>query len=430
MLFLLYHCLALCCFPFLLIFAVLHILFKPRYALFYLQRFSLVLPRSTPRTRRRVWIHAVSVGEVLSCAPLIQRLQKNDFAVYLSTGTEFGFQAAKKKYAGVEFFYFPFDIFFVTNRFIKRIDPDIVLLCELEIWPAFVRCVYKRGVPLYLISGRLVKRDFRLYRIFKWFFKSVFSIFSGLFMQTESYARRMRQLSDRDDIKALGNLKFDVTPESIPDKMGMFLPEGFNLCAVSTHRGDEWLIIRVFQSLRIEFPQLRLVLVPRHPHRRPEIVRILEKQRLSYTLRSEKKHCTTPVFIVDTIGEMMGVYEKCDIVILGGSFSEKVGGHNIIEPALYRKCILCGNHMENFEDIYALFKQEHALVSTNRDSLMEDLKTLILDKSKTVRIGERAFRVIIKNRGVSERIYSEIFNRIPADSQADPEKSMYFALGR
>jgi len=107
-----------------------------------------------------------------------------------------------------------------------------------------------------------------------------------------------------------------------------------------------------------------------------------------------------------------------------------VGGHNIIEPALYRKCILCGNHMENFEDIYALFKQEHALVSTNRDSLMEDLKTLILDKSKTVRIGERAFRVIIKNRGVSDRIYSEIFNRIPADSQSNPGKKVHFDLGR
>ena len=194
------------------------------------------------------------------------------------------------------------------------------------------------------------------------------------------------------------------------------MPEGFILCAVSTHRGDERLIIGAFQGLLVEFPQLKLVLVPRHPHRSSEILRILEDQNLTYTLRSEGNRCATSVFLVDTIGEMTQIYEKCEIVIMGGSFSRKNGGHNIIEPALHRRCILCGNHMENFEDIYALFRQKHALVPTSRETLLKDLKTHIMDRSKAIRVGEKAFSIIQANRGVSQRIHAEIFSRIPPGS--------------
>lgn len=426
-----YFLVTLLLFPLFLAVIAFHTLLNPNFFWHHLQRLSLVLPKKTKKNKNRVWIHGVSVGEVISCDPLIRLFQESGFAVYLSTSTELGFQAAKKKYAGVECFYFPFDIFFVTNRFIKRIGPDIVLLCELEIWPSFVWCVHRRRIPLYLVSGRMVEKDFRRYRRFKWFFSPIFSMFSGLFMQNETYTERMQAICRHPHLKTLGSLKFDVGLEPRnPTGIGELMPEGFNLCAASTHRAEEWFIIRAFQALLFEFPQLRLVLVPRHPRRKREIVRILEKQQVSYTLRSENKYCTTPIFIVDTIGEMMGVYEKCEIVIIGGSFSRKVGGHNIIEPALYRKCILCGNHMENFKDIYEIFEREHALVATNREDLMDDLKSLILDKSRAVRTGERAFGVIIKNRGVSERIYSEIFNRIPADSQDDSEKNMHFAPGR
>jgi 3-deoxy-D-manno-octulosonic-acid transferase len=430
MLFLLYHCLALCCLPFLLLFAVLHILYKPRYALFYLQRFSLVLPGNIPRTRRRVWIHAVSVGEVLSCAPLIRRLQKDDFAVYLSTGTQLGFQAAKTKYAGVEFFYFPFDIFFVMNRFVKRIDPDVVLLCELEIWPAFVRSVHQHDIPLYLVSGRMGDGDFRSYLLFKWFFKHIFPMFTGLFMQSEEYARRMRQICSHDNIKTLGNVKFDSVWDPVNAKIARLLPEGLLVCAASTHKGDEDLIIRAYKRLTKEFSGTRLIIAPRHVHRVGEIIRLLKKNGLEYTLRSRNQKCLSQVFLVDTVGELMGIYAKCHLVIMGGSFSKRTGGHNIIEPALHKRCILCGNHMENFRDIHHMFKQANALFPTSSNTLPDDLKKLLKDQKRATVIGEKAFSLVEKNRGVSEQIYREVFNRIPVDSQADPEKSMHFAPGR
>jgi len=409
-----YHLFGILFLPLLVVYAGIDALCKPQNLRTYLKRLSLILPQYQPKEEKRVWIHAVSVGEVLSCEPLIKLLLHREISVWLSTGTEAGFETAKKSYEGMNCFFFPFDFWFSAARFLKQVNPDMVLLCELEIWPSFVWNAHRRGIPMYLVSGRMVEKDFRRYRRFRWFFSPVFSMFSGLFMQNETYTRRMEGLCPHPRLKTLGSLKFDAQLESWnPTGIGKLIPEGFTLCAASTHRGDERLIIGAFKALLPLFPQLKLVLVPRHPRRSGEIIGILEEQNLTYTLRSEEKRCEAPVFIVDTLGEMMGVYEKCEIVIIGGSFSRKNGGHNIIEPALYRKCILCGNHMENFEDMYALFKRERALVSTHRETLIEDLKMLILDTKKAARIGERAFGVIQKNRGVSERIYAEIFNRLP-----------------
>jgi 3-deoxy-D-manno-octulosonic-acid transferase len=294
----------------------------------------MALPEKKTTSGKRVWLHAVSVGEVLSCTPLIQRFQERGWAVFLSTTTESGFATAQKRLSGVELFFFPFDFWFICNRFLKRIDPDVVLICEVEIWPSFIWCVQRRGKPLYLVSGRMAEKDFRQYRRFKWFFSYVLSMFSGLFMQNEAYTERMHALCPHPRLKTLGNLKFDAVSEPMnPTGIGKLMPKGLNMCASSTHRGDEWRIIRIFQSLSGEFPRLRLVLVPRHPHRKKEITRILDKQHISYTLRSEGKYCRTPVFIVDTVGELMEVYQYSDIVIMGGELLPRGGGSQY-----YRTC--------------------------------------------------------------------------------------------
>ena len=157
--------------PLFLVFTGIYLLFRPKKFRAYLQRLSLILPEERPKGgNKRVWLHAVSVGEVLSCEPLIRMLRLKNASVWLSTGTEAGFEIAQKRYAGIPCFYFPFDFRFATERFLKRICPDIVLLCEVEIWPSFVRSVHRRGIPLYLVSGRMVEKDFRRYRQFSWFF--------------------------------------------------------------------------------------------------------------------------------------------------------------------------------------------------------------------------------------------------------------------
>ncbi len=406
--------------PFAIAFSVLHIIAKPEKLGLYLERFSLKMPDEKQKVEKRIWLHAVSLGEVLSCEPLIRLLIRRNVEVCLSTGTETGFQTAEKWFPETTCFYLPFDFQFATVRFLKRINPDAVLLCELEIWPSFVWSVHERGIPLYLVSGRMVQKDFLRYRRFKWFFSPVFSLFSALYMQNETYTARMRKLCSHSRVKTLGSFKFDTCSEfrhsaDIEDLM----PTGFNLTAVSTHSGDEALIVEAFLALRIEFPELRLVLVPRHSSRSKEIGRLLGTKALPFTLRSEESPCRTPVFVVDTIGEMPGVYEKSGLVVIGGSFSKKVGGHNIIEPAAYGKCILCGDHMENFEDIHSLFKREGAMASTTRERLLEDLRALISNPRKTVEIGEKALEVVKKNRGASERVCNRILSDL-ANRNTEP----------
>ncbi len=411
-----YHLTGTICLPFVLFFSAMHTLFKPEKRFFYLERFSLKLPKKIPKVQKRIWLHAVSLGEVLSCEPLIRELNRRHSDVWLSTGTRAGFETARKRFDHIDCFYFPFDFQFAVTRFLKRINPDVVLLCELEIWPSFVWSLHRRGIPLYLVSGRMVQKDFRRYKRFKWFFSRVFGLFSALFMQNEIYAQRMRALCRHPRIEALGSLKFDTPPEWEPsDRTAELMPRGDNLVAVSTHRGDEAWIIRAFAVLRVEFPALRLVLVPRHPVRRGEITRLLDTRDLSYTLRTENKPCGTPVFIVDSIGDMPGVYEKAGLVIMGGSFSRRVGGHNILEPALYGKCILCGTHMENFEEIHSLFIREGALVSTTRRNLIQDLRTLLSSNRKTVEMGKKAYEVAGKNRGASKRICNRILPEPPGN---------------
>ncbi len=393
----------------------LYLIYQPLLFRPHLERLSILLPRKRPKKRPRILLHAVSVGEVLSCAPFIRRLKEENLSVWLSTGTNSGFETAKKKYPGLTISYFPFDFPFAVDRFLLRVKPDVVFLCELEIWPYFVWSVNRREIPLYLISGRMVEKDYLQYRRFKWFFGHVFSMFTGLLMQNDVYTDRMRNLCFKPlPVKTMGSLKFDIIPPSADcTTIGRLMPEGFTLSAVSTHHGEEKLILEAFQSLFTEFPHIRLILVPRHPHRSKEIAQLLDKKNLGYTLRSENRCCQTAVFIVDSIGELPGIYQKTDLVIMGGSFLEGVGGHNIIEPASFGKCILCGNHMENFEEIYALFKGQKALSTTNQTRLRDDLKTLISHKEEADQIGRRALGVVRRNKGVTDRIIREVFGGTP-----------------
>lgn len=403
-----YHLLGLLCLPFILFAALIHVLLKPDSLRSYLQKFALILPEALPKTEKKVWIHGVDVGEVISCGPLIEIFENNGFSVLLSTTSRAGFQAAQKRYANVKPFYFPFDYNALCKRLLKRIEPDAVLLCEMEIWPAFVSAVKDEGVPLYVISGRLSRSDYRRYLAFRFFFRQVLALFDGLFMQCDLDAERMRALCPHPGIKTLGSLKFDVAPEPSDSEISSLLPDGLLICAASTHRGDEELVISAFARLRERYPHVKLALIPRHPHRTKAIIRMLRRRNLEYTLRSKNRKCTTPVFLVDTMGELSGVFPRSDLVVMGGSFSRSVGGHNIMEPSRYGKCILCGPHMGNFEDLFLMYQKEDALIVTSRHGLFHDLEALVQNQRRAHQVGANAFNLVRKNQGAARRLYEEV----------------------
>jgi 3-deoxy-D-manno-octulosonic-acid transferase len=403
-----YHLLGWLCLPFILFAAGIHLLLKPDSLGPYLHKFAFILPEAVPKIEKRVWIHAVDVGEVISCGPLIEIFENNGFLVFLSTTSRAGFEAAQRRFTKAKNFYFPFDYNFLCKRLLRRIQPDAVLLCEMEIWPAFLSAVKDEGVSLYLISGRLSRSDYRRYRAFRFFFRQVLALFDGLFMQSDPDAERMRALCSHPGIKILGSLKFDVAPEPADSEICSLLPDGMVICAASTHRGDEELVISAFARLRERYPHVKLALIPRHPHRTKAIIRMLGQRNLEYTLRSKNRKCMTPVFLVDTMGELSGVFPGSNLVVMGGSFSRSVGGHNIMEPSLYSKCILCGPHMGNFEDVFLMYQKENAVIVTSRHGLFHDLEALVQDQRRAHQVGLNAFDLVWKNRGAARRNYEEV----------------------
>jgi 3-deoxy-D-manno-octulosonic-acid transferase len=404
-----YHLLTILCLPFVLLVAAVHVMFKRESLRPYFQKFSFILPKTPPKAEKRVWIHGVSVGEVISCGPLIELFEKDDVTVYLSTSTRLAFLTAQKRYPTAKLFYFPFDFFYCCKRVLRSIKPDAVLLCEVEIWPAFIRTVKAHDIPLYLISGRLSTKDFRNYRRFRFFFRHVLPLFDALLMQSDIDAMRMSELCHHEEIKTLGSVKFDVVSAPADSaKIRALLPDGFLICAASTHKGEEEGILAAFKRLHDRYPDIKLVIAPRHLDRVKEIIRLACRENLEVSLRSSNRKGTTPVSIVDTMGELAGVFPWCDLVIMGGSLSRKLGGHNVIEPSLHKKCVLCGPYMRNFEDIYVTYRRENALVPTRLETLFQDLEALMEDPHRVNQVAENAFRLIHKNRGATRRIFAEV----------------------
>ena len=313
-------------FPFLILFAAFHILLRPSYFKAYLQRFSIILPKTGQGREGNVWLHAVSVGEILSCAPFIKLMQNAGYNIYLSTTTPTGYLSAKKTYSRVCLFYFPFDYGFMVRRVLRRIKPFRVVLCEMEIWPSFILNVKKKHIPLYLISGRLGDKEFRGYKSFSVFFKGIISCFTGVFMQSDADTCRMKLLSKRDDVKTLGSLKFDVTSESKTYEIEKLLPSKEFILAASTHKGEEEIILGAYKELLKVRPDIKLVIAPRHVHRRKEIERLVLGHGFSCSFRSSDLVCREDVFIIDTVGELMGVYKHASLVIMGGSLVPGIGG--------------------------------------------------------------------------------------------------------
>jgi 3-deoxy-D-manno-octulosonic-acid transferase len=403
--------------PFLLLFALGHWLVNPALRLYYLQRFGLSLPPHSPA--RPVWVHAVSMGEILSCVPLISRLRQEGFLVCLSTGTRTGYTTAARHLPGIAVFYLPLDYTWCIRRILRHVSPVMVLISEIEIWPAFVRGIKSINIPLFLISGRMPERDFRNFQRFRFCYNRVLSCYDGLFMQSDNDTERMRQLCNHNHLRTLGNLKFDVSPGELSPGLSALLPPGkITICGASTHPGDEKLILEAFHHLYERNRGLRLILAPISQARVQEIARLASSHGLNTDMRSANRISENPVFILDSVGELACFFSRCDLVIMGGTFSRQTGGHNIIEPALHGNCILCGPHMENFQGVYDIFSGAEALIPTSKEGLASDLAALVANEPRARSVGQRAKAILARQQGSTERVYQAISGFLPNRSTA------------
>ena len=374
-----------------------------------------------------IWIHAVSVGEVIAAASLINKLKQRYPAaeIIISTVTDTGRRVATER-AGdfAKIIYMPFDLPFTIKNTVRHISPSVFIIMETELWPNTIR-ILSINVPILLMNGRISERSFNGYRKLSFFIKDVLKGISIFCMQNEIYAAKIKALgAEPEKVMAIGSFKFDTMPSlPVPEWTGML--HGPVIIAGSTHKTEEDLIIDTYVKLKSDFPQLNLIVAPRHPERFKEVEELMKKKGLKYLKRSEfLKHKTQTVdgsrltvdgsrftvhgsrftgviIILDVIGELASVYGACDVAIMGGTFI-KHGGQNPLEPAYWSKAIVCGPHMENFPFIDEFYRNGGAL-KVDSANLYQSLKGLLSSPEKMASIGSAANRLCGKRTGAIER---------------------------
>jgi len=366
-----------------------------------------------------IWIHAVSLGEALAVRGLAGRLRQAypDKKLVISTVTSTGNKIAKGIARDGDFVtYLPLDFSFIVNSVIKKVRPALVVIVETEIWPNFISCLYKYDIPVVIVNTRISDKSIKGYTGIKLLIKPVLEKVKMFCAQTESDAERLFSLGvSKNRIRVTGNLKFDIGDSAYlkRDSSGERLKINLGLeeklfVAGSTHPGEEGIILNAYKDLLNEFPQLKLLIAPRHPERAGEVQRIAQNMGFAAVFISDvgRKPITEnqkPVFILDTIGQLMGYYALAEIVFVGGSLVKK-GGQNILEPASLGKPVIFGPYMFNFRDISQLFLEQEAGVLIHRkEELRGAIRDLLGNAEKREELGRRSRVLIARNQGATLR---------------------------
>ncbi len=409
------------------------------------QRFGNVLPDVCPKSAGCIWLHAVSVGEVLAALPLARRLKETfpERALLVSTVTVTGQKVAHERFDFADgIFYFPFDWAWVVRRVLRTIKPSCVVVVETEIWPNFLREARRAGVSVVFANGRISERSFvrhkRALRLLgfalRGFYKSVLSNASLFLMQSEADAERIRAMgAPPDRVAVTGNIKYDsrMPPEN---PLEAWLAKAASchgrrplIVAGSVTSGEEPLVLIAFGVLQGQLPNALLVLAPRKPDRFDAAARHIEESQRAFVRRSQinldrgaiPNDAVFPpgvsVFLLDSIGELAGLYRLADAVFVGGSLVPD-GGHNILEPAGFGKAPLFGPSMENFQAVAAMFLARGAGRQVeNPEDLGVAWIEIAQNNEKGRRMGEIARALVEENRGATERMIEQIVKILPRE---------------
>ncbi len=403
---------------------------SPRWRAGLRQRLGDIPPREG--TEPCVWIHGVSVGEVLAAESLIRAFEAEhpDWAIWISTTTRTGQEAARNAFPQHELFYYPLDLSWTTSRVLDRIRPNVVILMELEIWPNFLLSTWARDIPVMLANGRISGKSYRDYRILQRIIPEPLDRIRIYCVQTEEYARRFRELGVPEDrIFVTGTMKFDTIPVQPDPDATERLRDVFRiepgdrvLIGGSTHPGEDEVLVRLFGDLRRKHPAARLILVPRHPERLPaaeECIRsagygVERKTALDDDLTREISRDS--IILVDTMGELARIYGVADVVFVGGSLIPH-GGQNMLEPAGLGKPVLFGPHIRNFrEPVDVLLAGRGAVMVADEVEFETELVRLFENAEAASEMGRRAREAVLSQRGATRRMLS-VFREILEESE-------------
>lgn len=363
-----------------------------------------------PQMQRSIWIHAVSVGEVQAAAPLIRELRRRfpRHPLLVTTVTPTGAARVKALFGDtVEHSYIPSELPPAVNRFFASTNPKLALIMETEIWPNLYRGCGVREIPLILVSARISPRSLRGYSRVLPLFRETLSHGIIIAAQSKADAERFRALgASAVRTWVIGNIKFDIELGATLASDGQSLRRQLFgdrpvWIAASTHADEEQYVLDAHAALRARFPELLLVLVPRHPERFRDVAKLVEQHDFAYTSRTSGESCTgaCAVYLLDTMGELPMFYAASDVAFVGGSLVP-VGGHNLLEPAALGLPVISGPHVFNAEEIAEMFIENGACrMVTNTAELASAVEQLISDPESARRAGNQGRSIVLENRG-------------------------------
>ncbi len=374
-----------------------------------------------------IMLHSVSVGETLAAIPLVRALRHRypTIPITVTTMTPTGSERVQSAFGkNVHHVYLPYDLPCAMNRFLDSVRPKLVIVMETELWPNMITALHNRKIPLVIANARLSERSAKGYKKLGNFTRRLMSKITLIAAQNEEDAGRFLELGlKRSQLTVTGSLKFDisVTPELAARAITLrrqWAPRRKVWIATSTHDGEESIILDAHRQLLAKFPDLLLILVPRHPERFKDAKELVQKSGFSYTLRSsgEIPSGSTQVVIGDSMGELMLLYGIADLAFVGGSLVER-GGHNPLEPAAHAIPVLMGPHIFNFKDICAKLQQADGMIAvSDADSLVKEITTLLTDEDYRLYYGRHAVEVLHQNQGALQRLLQLLQPYLPQRS--------------
>lgn len=362
-----------------------------------------------PELKDSIVFYGVSVGEVIALENLIKKTKETfNNKIVVCTGTQTGQEIAKKKLGEIADFitYFPFDFPFCIGHFLNKVNPKTIIVAETELWPNFARLVKNRGINLLIINGRISDRTYNSYKKLSFFFKPVLRNYTRILTQSEQDNQKLISIgANPNTTSVMGNLKFDITKRECDFDLG----QGRIIIAGSTHSTEDELIIPVFEKIKKEFTDAKLLVAPRHPERHEAVKKLIEKTGLNWGLRSNgDRFDDKEIIMLDTMGELGKAYSLCYFAIMGGSFN-KTGGHNPLEATVFEKPVISGKCVHNFKDIFALLTQTNAAkLVADAQELEEYMRKLLSDNNFYNKCCEDCKNVFEANQGALDRVIEVI----------------------
>lgn len=370
-----------------------------------------------PKNKQIIWFHAASVGETNMAIALIKIIldKRSDVHILMTTVTLTSakiFKSAKLNNTTHQFL--PIDVNFIIKRFINYWSPKVTIFIESELWPNLIGHINKKNIPLLLFNGRLSDSSFVIWNKYKSFTSSILAKFSIIYTASQLDYNRFTTFT-KDNVEHIGHFKYSSPALSYSDNYVKELKSKLKnknvFVAVSTHKGEEEIIIKLHKELKKSIPNIFTIIIPRHPSRIEEVISLSANYKLDYITDIKDFNNNNDLLLISAFGVLGNFFEAHDVIFVGGSFLKNIGGHNILEPAKQNCAIIVGPHTSNFKDIIDEFVKHNAIITAhNAQQLKNELQKLLNDSKYKGQLIENSTKIINKQKDVFKVALNTIYD--------------------